>query len=208
MELSVLRHASALMTEVALHVVRSNVILAHGCSTVVLVCITCPATTVGTVISWALDRVRGRALGWLGPGSPKSQPHQALRGVAKLATGLASKPAGRGKWSCRRPQGQLAQPKSLQKHDSRTFGPFRLDCFHTAATSPPPPPQSPPAAPAAGRTKPQPTAVVMKTSSLWGKLISCENNGVCCCSRLGWVVLGWVAQLHTAKPCGVAVRLV
>ena len=41
-----------------------------------------------TVILWALDRVRGRALGWLGPGSPKSQPHQALRGVAKLATGL------------------------------------------------------------------------------------------------------------------------
>ena len=32
-----------------------------------------------TVILWALDRVRGRALGWLGPGSPKSQPHQALR---------------------------------------------------------------------------------------------------------------------------------
>ena len=56
--------------------------------------------TVGTVISWALDRVRGRALGLLGPGSPKSQPHQALRGVAKLATGLASKPAGCGKWSC------------------------------------------------------------------------------------------------------------
>ena len=25
-----------------------------------------------TVILWALDRVRGRALGWLGPGSPKS----------------------------------------------------------------------------------------------------------------------------------------
>ena len=39
---------------------------------------TCPATTAGTVILWALDRVRGRALGWLGPGSPKSQPHQAV----------------------------------------------------------------------------------------------------------------------------------
>ena len=63
----------------------------YGCSTVVLICITCPAITVATVILWALDRVRGRALGWLGPGSPKSQPHQALRGVAKLATGLASK---------------------------------------------------------------------------------------------------------------------
>ena len=39
-------------------------------------CFTCPAMTVVTVILWALDRVRGRALGWLGPGSPKSQPHQ------------------------------------------------------------------------------------------------------------------------------------
>ena len=56
--------------------------------------------TVGTVISWALDGVRGGALGWLGPGSPKSQPHQASRGVAKLATGLALKPAGCGKWYC------------------------------------------------------------------------------------------------------------
>ena len=53
-------------------------------------CFTCPAITVATVILWALDRVRGRALGWLGPGSPKSQPHQALRGVAKLATGLTT----------------------------------------------------------------------------------------------------------------------
>ena len=35
----------------------------YGCSTVVLVCITCPAITVVTVILWALDRVRGRALG-------------------------------------------------------------------------------------------------------------------------------------------------
>ena len=34
------------------------------------ICITCPAITVGTVILRALDRVRGRALGWLGPGSP------------------------------------------------------------------------------------------------------------------------------------------
>ena len=38
----------------------------RGCSTVVLICITCPAITVGTVILWALDRVRGRALGLLG----------------------------------------------------------------------------------------------------------------------------------------------
>jgi len=29
----------------------------YGCSTVVLICITCPAITVGTVILWALDRV-------------------------------------------------------------------------------------------------------------------------------------------------------
>ena len=29
-----------------------------GCSTVVLMCFTCPATTVVTVILWALDRVR------------------------------------------------------------------------------------------------------------------------------------------------------
>ena len=42
------------------------------CSTFVLICFTCPAITVATVILWALDRVRGRALGWLGPGSPKS----------------------------------------------------------------------------------------------------------------------------------------
>ena len=34
-----------------------------GCSTVVLICFTCPAITVVTVILWALDRVRGRALG-------------------------------------------------------------------------------------------------------------------------------------------------
>ena len=51
-----------------------------------------------TVILWALDRVRGRALGWLGPGSPKSQPHQALRGVSKPTPGLASKPVGNGRW--------------------------------------------------------------------------------------------------------------
>ena len=49
-------------------------------------CFTCPAITVGTVILRALDGVRGRALGWLGPGSPKSQPHQSLRGVAKPTT--------------------------------------------------------------------------------------------------------------------------
>ena len=52
----------------------------HGCSTVVLICFTCPAITVATVILRALDRVRGRALGWLGPGSPKSQPHQRSGG--------------------------------------------------------------------------------------------------------------------------------
>ena len=74
--------------------------IGYGCSTVVLIGFTCPAITVVTVILWALDRVRGRALGWLDPGTPKSQPHQALRGVAMLATGLASKPAGCGKWSC------------------------------------------------------------------------------------------------------------
>ena len=59
----------------------------YGCSAFVLVCFTCPATTVVTVISRALDRVRGWALGQLGPGSPKSQPHQALRGIAKPTTG-------------------------------------------------------------------------------------------------------------------------
>ena len=50
----------------------------HSCSTVVLICFTCPAITVATVILRALDRVRGRLLGLLGSGSPKSQPHQAL----------------------------------------------------------------------------------------------------------------------------------
>ena len=69
-----------------------------GYSTVVLIGFTCPAITVATVILWALDRVRGRALGWLGPGSPKSQPHQALRGVSKPTPGLASKPVGNGRW--------------------------------------------------------------------------------------------------------------
>ena len=48
-----------------------NVTVLH---TVVLKCFTCPAITVATVTLWALDRVRGRVLGWLGPGSPKSQP--------------------------------------------------------------------------------------------------------------------------------------
>ena len=45
---------------------------------VVLICFTCPAITVATVILRALDRVRGRALGWLGAGSPECQPHQAV----------------------------------------------------------------------------------------------------------------------------------
>ena len=44
--------------------------------------------TVATVMLRALDRVRGRALGLLGSGSPKSQPHQALRGVSKPTTGF------------------------------------------------------------------------------------------------------------------------
>ena len=44
----------------------------------VLIGFTCPAITVATVILWALDRVRGRALGWLDPGTPKSQPHQYI----------------------------------------------------------------------------------------------------------------------------------
>ena len=72
--------------------VRCFAVLLH--STLVLrlfLCFTCPAITVVTVILWALDRVRGRALGWPGPGSPKSQPHQCsvptqaqrVRGVAK-----------------------------------------------------------------------------------------------------------------------------
>ena len=51
--------------------------------------------TVVTVMLWALDRVRGRALGLLGSGSPKSQPHQALRGVSKPTTGF---PFTGGKW--------------------------------------------------------------------------------------------------------------
>ena len=58
--------------------------ISPGCSTVVLICITCPAITVVTVILWALDRVRGRALGWLGPGSPKSQ--SVVPSFRKLAT--------------------------------------------------------------------------------------------------------------------------
>ena len=37
----------------------------YVCSTFVLICFTRPAITVGTVILWALDRVRGRVLGWL-----------------------------------------------------------------------------------------------------------------------------------------------
>ena len=51
--------------------------------------------TVVTVMLRALDRVRGRALGLLGSGSPKSQPHQALRGVSKPTTGF---PFTGGKW--------------------------------------------------------------------------------------------------------------
>ena len=38
----------------------------YGCSTVVLVCFTCPATAVVTVMLRAPDRVRERALGLLG----------------------------------------------------------------------------------------------------------------------------------------------
>ena len=49
------------------------VFFCYGCSTVVLICFTCPAITVGTVILRALDRARGRVLGLLGSGSPKSQ---------------------------------------------------------------------------------------------------------------------------------------
>ena len=54
----------------------------YGCSTVALICFTCPAITVATVILRALDRVRGRVLGLLGSGSPKSQPHQASRDLS------------------------------------------------------------------------------------------------------------------------------
>ena len=39
----------------------------YGVSTVVLIGFTCPAITAATIILRALDRVRGRALGWLGP---------------------------------------------------------------------------------------------------------------------------------------------
>ena len=72
-----------------------TVVLRFIDSTVVLIGFTCPAITVATVILRALDRVRGRALGWLGPGSPKSQPHQALRGVPNPTTGF---PLTSGKW--------------------------------------------------------------------------------------------------------------
>ena len=44
-----------------------------GCSTVVLMCFTCPAMTVGTVVLRALVRVRERALGCFAR-SPKSPP--------------------------------------------------------------------------------------------------------------------------------------
>ena len=46
----------------------------YGCSTVVLICFTCPAITVVTVILKALDRVRERALGCFAR-SPKSPPN-------------------------------------------------------------------------------------------------------------------------------------
>ena len=55
-------------------VVRKRPCLFYGCSTVVLIGITCPAITVVTVILRALDRVRERALGLLGARSPKSPP--------------------------------------------------------------------------------------------------------------------------------------
>ena len=45
---------------------RENDYRLYGCSTVVLICFTCPAITVVTVILQALDRVRGRTLGLLG----------------------------------------------------------------------------------------------------------------------------------------------
>ena len=47
----------------------------YGCSTVVLICFTCPTITVGTVMLRALDidRVRERALGCF-TRSPKSPP--------------------------------------------------------------------------------------------------------------------------------------
>ena len=58
--------------------------LFYGCSTVVLIGFTCPATTVGTVILRALDRVRERALGCFAR-SPKSPPAmQASSGVPNL----------------------------------------------------------------------------------------------------------------------------
>ena len=43
----------------------SEFVVLFGCSKVVLICFTCPAITVGTVILRALDRVRERALGLL-----------------------------------------------------------------------------------------------------------------------------------------------
>ena len=52
-----------------------------------LYCFTCPAITVAAVVLRALDRVRGRALGWLGPGSPKSQPHPPPRLVLRIVYG-------------------------------------------------------------------------------------------------------------------------
>ena len=52
---------------------RDNCSQFYGCSTVVLICFTCPATTVGTVTLRALDRVRERALGSFAR-SPKSPP--------------------------------------------------------------------------------------------------------------------------------------
>ena len=45
----------------------------YGCSTVVLLCFTCPAITVATVILWALDRVRHADENKLVPG-PESGP--------------------------------------------------------------------------------------------------------------------------------------
>jgi len=74
------------------HTVTATVVLRF--ITVVLICITPVrqlAITVGTVILWALDRVRGRALGWLGPGSPKSQL-LLPKGTLKFLHGMNTNP--------------------------------------------------------------------------------------------------------------------
>ena len=64
----------------------------HGCSTIVLTGFTCPATTVVTVASRALDRVRERVFGLLCRSIAQIPARQASRGACpQPATGFPNR---------------------------------------------------------------------------------------------------------------------